>query len=383
MMQEIEPLCDRSGRVIYFPVRHHSPTAARLVGQLIRSQRPAIVLIEGPSDYNPLMHELLLGHQPPVAIFSYVARGENDRVSVYYPFCVYSPEWQAIQVAGQCQIPSRFIDLPLAQMPRADTPASNRYADGQLRRSRYIQALSDKLGIDGFDELWDRYIELEPDLTLDEYFRRAHLVCAQIRLLDGQVSGHDAAREAFMAQSVRAALAEYAGQVLVVTGGYHSLGLYQLLTAAAVAAAPAEAEAATPAPDTPSLAEAPIVDRGIALTPYTYARLDSLTGYDAGMPNPGFYHQLWLDTLAGRTDTHRDPHRAGGGQLATAWPADQRRRPDRPGGDRLRAGGAARASPRLAYRLARRDHRGADQGRSDPRGQAPAARRGPRGAAWR
>lgn len=23
------------------------------------------------------------------------------------------------------------------------------------------------------------------------------------------------------------------------------------------------------------------------------------------MPNPGFYHQLWLDTLAGRTDTHR------------------------------------------------------------------------------
>ena len=29
--------------------------------------------------------------------------------------------------------------------------------------------------------------------------------------------------------------------------------------------------------------------QGIALTPYSYERLDSLTGYEAGMPNPGFY----------------------------------------------------------------------------------------------
>lgn len=36
-----------------------------------------------------------------------------------------------------------------------------------------------------------------------------------------------------------------------------------------------------------------IVDRGIALTPYSYERLDSLTGYDAGMPSPGFYHRAW------------------------------------------------------------------------------------------
>src|SRR5206468_7770978 len=36
-----------------------------------------------------------------------------------------------------------------------------------------------------------------------------------------------------------------------------------------------------------------IQERGIALTPYSYERLDALTGYDAGMPNPGFYHHVW------------------------------------------------------------------------------------------
>jgi hypothetical protein len=38
-----------------------------------------------------------------------------------------------------------------------------------------------------------------------------------------------------------------------------------------------------------------IVESGIALTPYSYSRLDSLTGYNSGMPSPGFYHQVFLD----------------------------------------------------------------------------------------
>jgi hypothetical protein len=46
-------------------------------------------------------------------------------------------------------------------------------------------------------------------------------------------------------------------------------------------------------------------ERGIALTPYSFARLDSLTGYEAGMPNPGFYQQVWQSRQAGQPDTHR------------------------------------------------------------------------------
>jgi hypothetical protein len=46
-------------------------------------------------------------------------------------------------------------------------------------------------------------------------------------------------------------------------------------------------------------------ERGIALTPYSFERLDNLTGYEAGMPNPGFYQQIWQDRRAGRRDSHR------------------------------------------------------------------------------
>jgi len=31
------------------------------------------------------------------------------------------------------------------------------------------------------------------------------------------------------------------------------------------------------------------------LSPETHPRLDALTGYEAGLPNPGFYHRIWLD----------------------------------------------------------------------------------------
>ena len=46
-------------------------------------------------------------------------------------------------------------------------------------------------------------------------------------------------------------------------------------------------------------------DRGIALTPYSYERLDGLKGYESGMPNPGFYHQAWEDGTSGQDRTHR------------------------------------------------------------------------------
>jgi hypothetical protein len=37
------------------------------------------------------------------------------------------------------------------------------------------------------------------------------------------------------------------------------------------------------------------------LTPYSFDRLDALHGYDAGMPNPGFYHAVWK-ARAGKAD---------------------------------------------------------------------------------
>src|SRR5262245_26661578 len=79
-------LCDVSAPVVFFPVRHHSPAAGRLQAELIAELRPAAVLIEGPSDYNPDFAELLLAHELPIAIYSYFQDAAAERRGAYYPF---------------------------------------------------------------------------------------------------------------------------------------------------------------------------------------------------------------------------------------------------------------------------------------------------------
>lgn len=285
-MSNLAALSDLSGRVVFFPVRHHSPAAARLVRTLIDRHKPAAILIEGPSDFNPRIDQLFLAHRPPIAIYSYVLMNTANgpaRGSVYYPFCEHSPEWQAARHGHESGAVVRFIDQPWAEMALAEgtDAAENRYADRHLQRSRYLKAVCQKLGVDTFHDAWDTLFEVDPTLTVEAYLPRCHTLCSQMRLLDGEVSESDQRREAFMANQIRAALDEFAGQLIVVTGGYHSLGLLELLKAKPTQrgawASPREG----------------ILDQGIALTPYSFERLDSLTGYDAGMPNPGFYHELW------------------------------------------------------------------------------------------
>src|SRR5688572_5671848 len=119
------------------PVRHHSPACARMVAEAITRLRPAAVLIEGPADFNDRICELYLGHQPPIAIYSYVAWQEGARQGAYYPRCEYSPEWQALMAAKQVGAVIRFIDLPFALLAREDR-RTHRYADDRLRGSDYV-----------------------------------------------------------------------------------------------------------------------------------------------------------------------------------------------------------------------------------------------------
>src|SRR5438270_14062568 len=94
---DLNALGDLGGRVVLFPVRHHSPTAARLVRELALRLRPGAVLIEGPSDFNGRMEELFLPHRPPLAVYSFVRLPDGPRRSAYYPLCEHSPEWQALR----------------------------------------------------------------------------------------------------------------------------------------------------------------------------------------------------------------------------------------------------------------------------------------------
>jgi len=293
----IDELCDLDARVVFFPVRHHSPACAQRVVELARRMKPAAVLIEGPSDFNDRFNELYLPHRLPIAIYSFVRLSDQRRRGAYHPFCVYSPEWQALTIAKELGAVARFIDLPWADIAQIDDVA-NRFADRGMRRSQYVKKLCRHTGVETFDDLWDAFFEVDAELPLEEFVRRCHHFCLHSRLLDEHVSESDRRREAFMAEQVRVALNEFKGRVLVVTGGYHSSALHTRLH-----------DNAPPGihdPDSLLVAvEHERAERGIALTPYSYERLDNLRGYDAGMPNPGFYHRVWDDRSRGKTASHR------------------------------------------------------------------------------
>ena len=287
-------ILDTSARVVFFPVRHHSPAAARTLRALAAEMKPSAILIEGPSDFNPRLSEMALPHALPIAIYSYVRLAEGPRRGAFYPFCVYSPEWQALEIARELGAHAEFIDLPWAALAGDDRNA-NRYADAELRGSGYVASLCKRLGVEDLDALWDTLFEIDPALTVSDYFSRCHQFCRHLRVSDGQVPVQDYAREAFMASRIEETLTRTPGRVLVVTGGFHSYALYARLHGL-------EFEEAGTVSD---LMPPRVLERGIALTPYSYERLDSLTGYESGMPNPGFYDQVWRDRSESRHETYR------------------------------------------------------------------------------
>lgn len=283
------------GPVVYFPVRHHSPACARLVRDVARQVKPKAILIEGPSDFNPRFGDLYLPHRLPIAIYSYARYGADLRTGAFYPFCEYSPEWQALLIARKVGAEARFIDLPWTALDRG-SERTNLYADSGERRATFFDRLTRECGVPDFDALWDHYFEIDSAIAPQRYFSEAHHLMHTARVADSITTYEDQQREAFMASQIQAARAKWGSPVLVVTGGFHSYALF-----ARIEGVEFEAEVAAPekaAPPVPT-------EAGIALTPYSYERLDALTGYNSGMPSPGFYHRVWRDREHRRQHTHR------------------------------------------------------------------------------
>ncbi|UJW31148.1 DUF5682 family protein [Saccharothrix sp. AJ9571] len=254
-------------------VRHHSPACARLVRETIAAHRPAHVLIEGPADFTGRIGELLLGHTPPLAIFSYVRDAARTRLS-WAPFCDYSPEWIALTEGRAAGAQVRFIDLP--GWRAADT--ENVYADAERRYADATERLCRALSVDNVDVLWDHLVEAHP------YDGLAERLNAYFDLVRGEADAgaEDTAREEYMARWVAAAAARDDGPVVVVVGGFHRPALVARL---------ADADATPDWPTVPDVPEG--TETGSYLVPYSNRRLDAFTGYASGMPSPGYYQRLW------------------------------------------------------------------------------------------
>ncbi|MEV4636561.1 DUF5682 family protein [Actinoplanes sp. NPDC049548] len=106
-----------------YGIRHHGPGSARALVQELDRQRPTIVLIEGPPEADDLVRWAAdPGLEPPVALLGYAT--DDPRRSAFWPFAVFSPEWQAIRWAVRNEVPVRFFDLPYAyRLTDARAPA--------------------------------------------------------------------------------------------------------------------------------------------------------------------------------------------------------------------------------------------------------------------
>lgn len=260
--------------VTFLGVRHHSPACARLVADTIHSVRPAYVLVEGPADMNHRMDELLLGHELPIAVYTSY-RDRERRHGSWTPLCDYSPEWAALTAGREVGSELRFIDLPAWHPALAEV--RNRYADAEARYSEVTRRLCRTFAVDNADALWDHLFEIEPADGL------AERLATYFDLVRGdtQAGPDDLAREAYMAQWIRAAVADAGDRpVVVVTGGFHRPALVRLAE-----------QGDRGRPEVPRPPADAVV--GSYLVPYSFRRLDAFDGYQSGMPSPGYYQHLW------------------------------------------------------------------------------------------
>jgi hypothetical protein len=154
-MAGLIPPVDLDSRVVYFPIRHHSPACAWHVDRLIRAWQPDAVLIEGPRDATALA-PLLLHEETalPVAIFTtYIKRlkDQPEHYAAYYPLCDYSPEYAAIKAAAEVGAKAKFIDLTFPEQIACrqwpDGKVQSLLDESYLRHSRFLQAACQRAGV--------------------------------------------------------------------------------------------------------------------------------------------------------------------------------------------------------------------------------------------
>ncbi|MEM7643142.1 MAG: DUF5682 family protein [Pseudomonadota bacterium] len=267
--------------VEYLGIRHHGPGSARRVLDALEALRPAEVLVEGPADLSDQLPRLASDDMvPPVALLAYPKDAPDQ--AFFWPFAVFSPEYQAIRWAIRAGVPVRFIDLPVAwRLPSgAETPAP-----GDVARDP-IGALARAAGYEDGESWWRDVIEENPDPG--PVFAAVADAMAALREGETALPGQEAAREAHMRLEIVKAAKATDGPVAVICGAWHVPALMAKHAAK---------------DDRARLAGAPKVKVTATWAPWTSPRLAVASGYGAGVAAPGWCRHLWETAEADRT-TH-------------------------------------------------------------------------------
>lgn len=257
-----------------YGIRHHGPGSARRLLEALDTTSPEEVLIEGPADLSPLLPMLASpAMRPPVALLAYPA--EDPARAVFWPFAVFSPEYQAACWAIHRGIPVRFIDLPVAWRMARDTEDEEDTAAPSTLERDPIGALAGISGYEDGESWWRNVIEENP--APGPVF--SALADAMAALREGEVpSRFEAAREAYMRLEIAKARKSAERAVAVVCGAWHVPALMGKHAAK---------------DDRALLKGAPKTRISATWAPWTAPRLAYAGGYGAGVAAPAWCLHLW------------------------------------------------------------------------------------------
>ena len=261
-----------------YGIRHHGPGSARSVRAALEEQRPDVVLIEGPPEADGLV-ALAADEQmrPPVALLGYVP-GEPKQAA-FWPFAVFSPEWQAIRYALGAGVPVRFCDLPAAhQLAMPVKGAGEVGGDTPQARTDPVGELATAAGYDDPERWWEDVVEHLPGPDPSSVFDALAEAIGILRVDAQEPDSRDAIREAHMRKVLRRTVRDGFERIAVVCGAWHVPALRDLPSAAA---------------DDRLLRGLPKVKATLTWVPWTYGRLSYTSGYGAGIRSPGWYDHLF------------------------------------------------------------------------------------------
>jgi hypothetical protein len=265
-----------------YGIRHHGPGSARSVRAALAGQRPDVVLIEGPPEADDLVALAAdPDMRPPVALLGYVP-GE-PRQAAFWPFAVFSPEWQAITYALDAGIPVRFCDLPAAHQLalKAARQEDGGQEDGEQpprRRADPVSELAAAAGYDDPERWWEDVVEHVPGPAVFDALAEAISLLRADAGPGEEAGSRDAVREAHMRRVLRRTAREGFERIAVICGAWHVPALRQMPSAAS---------------DDRLLRGLPKVKATMTWVPWTYGRLSYASGYGAGIRSPGWYDHLF------------------------------------------------------------------------------------------
>ncbi|MGN1458432.1 MAG: DUF5682 family protein [Acutalibacteraceae bacterium] len=290
---------DYSDNILFFPIRHHSPACSYHLMNAIKEYKPDCILVEGPQNANRLIPVLTDDKtELPVAFYYFykdtakLVSEEGKDYKCYYPFLDASPEYNALNYAVKTKTECSFIDLPYGEIlintaensgMREEKEIQSYNDDSCLSENDFFKALCEKTGMRNFEEFWENFFETDAlSLSTEDFVARMMSYCYLSRQdtpYENMQNDGCIVREQYMAKNIKTYSEKY-NRILVVTGGFHTYGLYTLINSSE----------AIPEVTVHNFDEK---TQNVFSMAYSLEAADALNGYASGMQNPGFYDKVW------------------------------------------------------------------------------------------